>query len=87
MLPTLFHDHHLPLNAEKSWIIGTQVFSQVMQSALPLRHYDDGGKILGVPIGALPSSLAWIEAHFAEKAPPPSVYLGEPSEKDLCHAT
>ena len=41
-----------------------------MQSALPLRHYDDGGKILGVPIGALPSSLAWIEAHFAAKAPP-----------------
>ena len=70
MLGTLFEHHQLPLNIEKSWIIGSRVFSQTGRSTLPCRRLNEGGKILGVPVGDLASCLSWMEAHFSEHAPP-----------------
>ena len=70
MLKTLFDSHQLPLNLDKSWILGPRVFSQAGDSAIPCRRLHDGGKVLGVPIGDQSSCLTWLDSHFAENAPP-----------------
>ena len=70
MLGSIFESHQLPLNIDKSWILGTHVFSQAGHCALPLRHFNDGGKVLGVPIGEMSTCLSWMQAHFDENAPP-----------------
>ncbi len=70
MLGSIFDSHQLPLNIDKSWIMGTQVFSQAGHCALPRRRFNDGGKVLGVPIGEMDTCLSWLQAHFDENAPP-----------------
>ena len=70
MLKTLFDSHQLPLNIDKSWILGPRVFSQAGHSAIPCRRLLDGGKVLGVPIGDQSSCMTWLEKHFADNAPP-----------------
>ena len=70
MLETIFEHHQLPLNIDKSWIIGSRVFSQTGRSTLPCRRLNEGGKILGVPVGDLASCISWMEVHFSEHAPP-----------------
>ena len=70
MLGSIFDSHQLPLNIDKSWIMGTQVFSQAWHCALLRRRFNDGGKVLGVPIGEMDTCLSWLQAHFDENAPP-----------------
>ena len=65
MLKTLFEHHQLPLNIDKSWIIGSRVFSQTGRSTLPCSRLNEGGKILGVPVGDLASCIFWMEVHFS----------------------
>ena len=66
----MFECYDLPLNLSKSWIMGTQVNLQVEEASIPCRSPQDGGKILGVPVGDLQFSLSWLRNHFRENGPP-----------------
>ncbi len=71
-LPDIFTQYELPLNVNKSWILGPHVFShhQADDIGLPRRLPRDGGKILGVPIGDSAFCIDWVGEHFTHNAPP-----------------
>ena len=95
MLGSIFDSHQLPLNIDKSWIMGTQVFSQPGHCAIPRRPLNDGGNSLAsqsarwtpacrgcrlIPTKTLPQSVPW--RSFRQE--PLSRYLNARTTREWC---